>query len=166
MSITINLNNVQTKLYRSITVIPSATLTGTATETELLKVTIPANTLSANELLDLVFTTIRSANNTGITLRFKMSTSATMPSGTTNQIGQSVHSINQPWHKARRKIKIYGGNLMVLGATNTFTNDDGLSSFSLTSVAFDSTVVNYFYISATLGNTADSIYLLDCSIRN
>jgi len=58
----------QDGLYRSITVIPSAPLTGTTTETELLKVTIPANTLSANELLDLVFTTIRSANNTGITI--------------------------------------------------------------------------------------------------
>jgi len=166
MPVTINLNNVQTKLFRSITTTPSATLTGTFTETQLLQITIQPNSLSSDELLDLVFTTIRSANNANITVRFKMSTSGTMPLGTSGQIGIVNHSINNGWLKVRRKIKIQGGNLIILGTTTSLTNDDGLSNLAVSSIAFDNTVTNYFYVSALLGNTSDSIYLLDNSIRN
>jgi len=156
----------QNLLYRSVTVIPSSTLTGTLTETQLLQVTIPANSLSANEILDVMTSFLRAGVNNTITIRLKISTSATMPTGTTGQIGTFNLSGAQQWLRMRRKVKIYGGNLIVLLNSVNASTDEGQSNNALTTAAFDPTVTNYFYVSATLDNTGDSIYLLDNFIRN
>jgi len=63
----------QNSLYRSITTASSSTLTGTLTETQLLQITIPANTLSATEILDFKFYTIRTGSGGNVTVRVKLS---------------------------------------------------------------------------------------------
>ena len=82
----------QNLLYRSITTTPSATLTGTLTETELLKITIPANTLSASEILEIKMNIVRAGTGGNITYRLKMSTSSTMPATTTDQIAMRLQN--------------------------------------------------------------------------
>jgi len=156
----------QNLLYRSITVTPSSTLTGTLTETQLLQITIPANTLSANEILDLSSKFFRAGNTSNITFRFKMSTNATMPTGTTGQIATYVLPTNNQHIKFTREFKIFGGNIIgVLNTANAVT-DYGIGNNALSTQAFDNTVTNYFYVSATLGNTGDSIYLLSNKLCN
>jgi len=156
----------QNLLYRSITVIPSATLTGTTTETELLKITIPANTLSANEIIQMLPDFIRSGVNNLITIRFKMSTSSTMPPTTTGQFAVWTVGTGSPSIKVRRRFKIYGGNLVGFTNTTSSVTDEGVINAGLSSQAFDNTVTNYFYISATLLSASDSIYLNQCLLHN
>jgi len=160
------LNAKQNMLYRSITTTPSSTLTGTLTETQLLQITIAANTFTADEILDLSTKFFRAGNTSNMTLRFKMSTSNTMPAGTTGQIATYVLPTNNQHIKFTREFKIFGGNIIgVLNTANAVT-DYGTGNNALSTQAFDPTVTNYFYVSATLGNTGDSIYLLENKLTN
>jgi len=156
----------QNLLYRSITTTPSSTLTGTITETQLLRIEITGDELSASEILKNAATLIRSGNNGTITIRLKMSTSSTMPTGTTDQIGLYTYTINQQWAKMRRSMTIEGGNITTLAVNNSALTDETLINLAPASKAHDHTISNFLYISATLSNTADSIYLLNNELTN
>ena len=144
----------------------SSTLTGTLTETQLLQVTIPANTFSASDFLK--YTTAFS--KTGIIgnciFRFKLSTSSTMPSGTTGQIGIYTMGSNILYVAVDGRLAIKGGNITGMPFTQNTNVPTTPSASALGSVAFDTTVTQYFYVSATMGSILDSLFLNSTQITN
>lgn len=161
------LNAKQNLLYRSITVIPSATLTGTTTETQLLQITIPANTLSASEILSILPSFVRNSGGVNtVVIRVKMSTSATMPLSTTGQIATVIMGTTGQSVYMRRRMTIYNGNIIGIQNVSNQVTDEASLNLPQTSAAFDPSVTNYLYISATLTNSADSVYLLNNEIYN
>jgi len=156
----------QNLLYRSITVTPSATLTGTTVETELLKITIPANTLTASEILEMKFNIVRAGTGGNIVYLVKMSTSATLPAGSTGQIARRLQNTTNTFLPFERTFKIQGGN--IIGALNStsLTNDLTDQTLALSTQAFDHTVTNYLYLSATMVSAADSTYMNYAKITN
>lgn len=156
----------QNLLYRSITTTPSATLTGTTTETELLKITIPANTLTASEILEIKMNIVRAGAGGNITYRLKMSTSSTMPATTTDQIAIRLQNTGNTFLPLERTMKIDSGNLTGFLFTSSSVSDLADAAIILSSKTFDNTVTNYLYLSATLTNTGDSTYLNYAKIIN
>ena len=147
---------------------PSTTLTGTLTETQVYSLTIPANTFTANDVMvirDLLIT--RTVGTSTTVLKVKLSTSATMPSGTTDQIAIYNFANVNAYAKFRRSYAINGGNIVGWNSSNTSTLDDSLASSSVIStIAFNPAVTNYLYVSLTLGNITDSASFRSITITN
>ena len=145
----------------------SATLTGTTTETQIIKVTIPANTFSTSDFFK--FNAIFS--KTGIlgaaTIRAKLSTSATMTTGNATSIAlHTTSATNRFIPFQRNSLVIKSGAIIGFPFIQTSVTDYAIQDNPVSSVAFDVTVTQYFYISVTLANAADSIYLSSLQITN
>lgn len=147
---------------------PSSWVTGTISETEVLRIEIPANSLSDSDVLRIPFLMINKVGTAGtIFIKGKLSTSTTMPSGTTDQLFQTaiVAATNQSVGLDRSFI-IYDGKLKGFPATIPSYTSSAISSSLIQSKAFDRTVTNYLYISITLGNTADQARLEGLQLTN
>lgn len=162
-------NNKQNAFYSLKVTTPSLYVTGTLSETEVLKVTIPANTFSANDVLkfpSIMFSKI-GANGTWVG-RVKISTSATMPTGLTGTIATSPSiSATSFFANLERTFFINSGNLkgMFFGFGN-LTDVVSIGGSGLTTVAFDHTVTQYLYVSVTLANIADQVRLEGLQLTN
>jgi len=157
----------QDLLYRNITTTPSATLTGTTTETQLLQITIPANTLTASEILHLMPSFVRNSGGANtVVIRVKMSTSASMPATTTDQIATVIMGTTGQSVYMRRRMTVYGGNIIGVSNISNQVTDEASLNIAQSSAAFNPAVTNYLYISATLTNSGDSVYLLNNEITN
>lgn len=147
--------------------IPTTTyLTGTTVETEVYRLPIPPNTFSAIDMLFLrgfIFQKIGTA--AAYTIRMKLSTSQTMPSGTTDQIGTMIPTNTNISAFFGRGFAITAGNLIGLIATlnSSFETNTGNA---LLNVPFDHTVTQYLYISITLGNANDQVRMVGGQISN
>ena len=147
---------------------PSLWVTGTTSETEVLRIEIPANSISNNSFLNMPILFINKVGTNGtLFIRGKLSTSPTMPSGITDQLFQSaiIAATNQ-----------YAGLdrifLIDSGAIKGFTfgipsySASGASANQINSKPFDRTVTNYFYVSIVLGNSADQARLEGIQLTN
>lgn len=144
----------------------TAYVTGTTVETEVYRLEIPANTLSAIDMLflrGLIFQKLGTA--AAYTIRTKLSTSPTMPSGTTDQIGTTSPTNTGISAFFGRGFAITGGNLIGLTATlnSSFETNTGNA---LLNVPFDHTITQYLYISITLGNVNDQFRVVGGQISN
>jgi hypothetical protein len=152
--------------YKNTTL--SSTLTGTLTETQLLQVTIPANTFSASDVIKIipVFTKVGVAG--AITIKIKISTSATMPTLTTGQIATYTHTATSSYTQMSRKMVVNGGNIYGFQFTSSAIDDVTASALTISSVAFDVTQVQYLYVSGTMApaGTADTFNLRSIQITN
>lgn len=140
-------------------------LTGTLTETQMLRVEIPPNTFSADDVLNipnLWYNKIGTAGNS--LFRLKLSTSPTMPGGSTDQIFSVVNGATNIWVKYYRNFSISGGN--IYGINSSTSSDILTTTTALLTKAFDPTVTNYLYISISLGNVADTVYLRGFNMNN
>lgn len=151
------LERQQNKSFNVKVTTPSSWVTGTMSETEVLRIEIPANSISDNSFLNMPILFINKLGTNGtIFIRGKLSTSATMPSGMTDQIFQSniIAATNQYVGLDR----IF---LIDSGAIKGFPNgipsysSSGISTNQLQSKPFDRPVTNYLYISIVLGNSLD-----------
>ena len=145
----------------------SSTLTGTLTETQMIQVTIPANTFSSIDFVKFISLFVKTGTAGIVTLRAKISTSATMPTGTTSQIAMwtsTAANVLNPF--SRNTLCIKSGNLTGFSFIAAQNNDGASNSNAVSSVAFDTTVTQYFYISATLASIADSVYMNSLQISN
>lgn len=146
---------------------PSAYVTGTLSETEVLRVEIPANTFRANDIIKIPTCDFNKlgANGTWQT-RIKLTTSPTMPAGATGTIALSpVNGATTLYGNFTRSFKINGGNLKgysFLGGSFLDTS----TSLNVSSVAFDHTVTQYLYVSVTLSNIADQVRLEGIQLTN
>lgn len=157
----------QNKFYSNKLTTPSPSVTGTLSETELVKITIPANTFSASDIIRLptIMLTKVGVNNAA-TVRLKISTSATMPAGSTGQIAQFTVNATALYQNVNRTFYVEGGNLKGFPFTTAANTDIGLATSAMSTVAFDRTVTQYLYISGTLLSTADSLRIEGLQIMN
>ena len=147
---------------------PSSWVTGTMSETEVLRIEIPANSISDNSFLSmpiLFFSKI--GTNGNMSIKGKLSTSPTMPTGTTGVIFGFTN---------------LSATMLTLGMDRIYIISEGLikgfpfplspysssaaGAVSFASKPFDRTVTNYLYISVTLGNTADQARLEGMQLTN
>lgn len=151
--------------YKNTT--PSSTVTGTLTEAQLIRIQIDPNTFGANDFLKIPsLTLVKSGTNSTITIRVKLSTSSTMPSSSTGQIALLNITSTSLFSRIQRTFSIASGN--IIGFNNNVSSNTDLSSNTntISSQAFDRTVTQYLYVSATLGNASDSVYLNDIQVTN
>lgn len=150
---------LKANLYYMYKVPTTSYITGSTSEIEVLKVTIPANTFSAQDVLKLhrfMFEKVGTAG--GFTARFKISTSSTMPSGTTDQVGViGLTGATTIWQSFSRNLYIEGGNIKGFPFAVSTSVDNSTSTTAVSSKAFDRTVTQYLYVSITLANSADQV---------
>jgi hypothetical protein len=146
---------------------PSAAVTGTLTETQVYALTIPANSFSAGDNLsisNILASKIGSAGNA--TIYIKLSTSSTMPAGTTDRVGTFLMAATNLHAMGSRRFIIDSGNIKGITAGINQANGDILSNGVMQSISFDPTVTNYLYISVILGNTGDSVTVHGYTLKN
>ena len=147
---------------------PSSYVTGTLAETEVLRIEIPANSISDNSFLNMpILYLSKIGTNGNMNLKGKLSTSPTMPSGTTDIIFgyTNIPATNISFGMDRMYI-ISDGLIkgFPFGTSSYASSNSNPGSFS--SKPFDRTVTNYLYISIQLGNTADQARLEGLQLTN
>jgi hypothetical protein len=138
-------------------------------ETQLLQLPIPANTFSSTDKLSFfaVFSKVGTAS--AFTVRVKITTSSSMPAGTTSQIAQSANTTAATlYFKIARDLFISSGSLFGVSFINSTITDTVASINPITSTSFDVTQTQYIYVSATPSTTptADVIRLEAFEIKN
>jgi len=159
----------QDALYLNKVTAASSAVTGTLTETQCYQVLIPANTLSSGDKLvleGLIASKTGTAGNAII--RVKISTSATLPAGTTDRVADPtlVSASSHVLMIGSRYWNITGGNLYGLNLGNAGASREVLGTTAIGSKAFDVTVDNYVYVSVILANIADSVTLYGFTLKN
>jgi len=142
------------------------TVTGTTAKTEVYQVTIPANTLGANDVLDLDIVTTKSGSAGTQNIMLQMSTSATIPATTTERIATYTSPTANQWIRFSRYFWLDGGNIYGYGFASSAVNDFGPVNNALSSQAFDHTVTNYLYVSITNSSSADTSVFRSMKITN
>lgn len=144
----------------------SSPVTGTLTETPLIQVVIPPNTFAASDFFKFTATFLKVGTLGSIEFKTKISTLSTMPIGTTGQISTTTLGAANLTTQINRRLAIKGGNIVGFPRTSNAASDFAGSTLTLSSAAFDTTVTQYFYISATLLNITDSVSLDSLQITN
>ena len=133
----------------------------------MISVTIPANSFAASDkfYFRLGFSKVGTVNAN--TLRAKLTTSSSMPSGATSQIAQAAMGNTALYGPFERNMAINGGNLKGFAFTSANVSDSGTGVNAWSSVAFDVTQTQYFYVSVTpASTTADVTYLEYVELTN
>jgi hypothetical protein len=160
------LNGKQNLIYQQKNIAFAPSLTGTTTETQLIQLFIPANTFASSDIININDRYNRVGTANSIILRYKMSTSASMPAGTTGQFATVVMGTSNQHLGVVRQMRINGGNLSGINNVSNQPVDTGVVNIGQTSQAFDVTVDNYFYISATLNNATDTLVSNSFTLNN
>ena len=132
----------------------------------MAQITIPANTFASTDKLAFFafFNKVGAAN--AATIRFKISTSSSMPTGATSQIALYTLANTSLFSKVNREFMISGGTLRGFPFAVSTNNDATVSVTAMSSVAFDPTVTQYFYISVSpSASTTDITYLEGFEIK-
>jgi hypothetical protein len=141
------------------------TFANTTGETQLVQITIPANTFSSVDKLAFFAMFGKTGTANAYTIRIKISTSSSMPTGTTSQIAQAQPTATQLFTKINREFMISGGTLKGFPFTANGNTDAASGTGAIGSVAFDPTVTQYFYISVTPAGSSDTITLEGFEIK-
>lgn len=138
-----------------------------AGETQLIKVTIPANTFSSNDKFYFRLGFSKAGVVNAAIIRVKLTTASSMPSGTTSQIATVSIGNTSLYAPVERNMAINGGNLKGFAFTIASLSDSTASVNAWSSVAFDVTQTQYFYVSNTpASSTTDVTYLEYVEITN
>lgn len=135
-------------------------------ETQMAQITIPANTFASTDKLAFFAFFNKVGNAHSSTIRFKISTSASMPTGATGLVAIYTAANTSLFTKVNREFIISGGTLRGFPFASSSNNDVTISTSAMGSVAFDPTVTQYFYVSvAPSASTTDVTYLEGCEIK-
>ena len=145
---------------------PSSAVTGTTSETQVAVVTIPANTIRSIDNLRIYTPVVKTGTAGLCTVTYKLSTSATMPSGTTDRIAFVAGTTGSLWIGMNRNASYNGGNLIIANSGTSLISDLTTAAQAPTVTARNNAVTLYLYISITLGNATDSAYLSGGYITN
>lgn len=144
----------------------SSTLTGTLTETILKTYSIPANTFSASDILNLSSFRIVKAGVAGtVSMRVYINTVASLSGAV--QIAQYNTAASNLTAKITRSFCLTGGNLTgVIFNSTTLLSDVAISNATISSTPLNP--ANNFYIitTAQLSNAGDSVYQNELRITN
>lgn len=151
--------------YKLVT--PSIYATGTTSEIELVKITIPAYTFLSSDVIKIPSIIISKVGvNNAVAVRLKISTSPTMPAGPTGQIAQFTVNPTSLFQQVNRIFYINGGNLKGFPFTSAANSDIAAANVAMSSVAFDVTQTQYLYISCGLLSPLDSLRIECLHITN
>lgn len=156
----------QSKAYIHRTFIQGANVTGTTSEVQVFQLLIPANTFSATDKLSFFAVFSRVTATTLVSIRAKISTSATMPSGATSMIARVNPAASNIYAKIGRDMIISGGNVKGYPNNTTASSDFATATAAASSQAMDVTVDNYFYLSVQLTAATDDVRLEAIEIKN
>jgi hypothetical protein len=145
---------------------PSSVVTGTTSETQVGVIMIPANTIKTTDLIQIFTPLVKVGSSGTCTVLYKLSTSSTMPSGTTDRIATFVSAAANLWLPMQRNIPFSGGNLVLPFLSTSFLSDFVVSNNVPTLVAINRTVDLYLYVSVQLSNAAESVYLAGGHVTN
>lgn len=158
--------NSQFKKYKFLSLTQSVGSNAVG-ETQLIRVTIPANTFSTNDKLYFRLGLRKDGALNAVTIRVKLTTSDTMPSGTTSQIASASIGNTSLYCPVERTMAISGGNLKGFSFISANVSDITTSANAWSSVAFDVTQTQEFYVSAApASSTTDVTYLEYLEITN
>ena len=145
---------------------PTTPVSGTLSETQLLRLEIPPNSFAANDVLNIPSVMVSKVGTAAsYSLRVKLSISSSMPTGSTDAIVTVSVGNTNVYTKLSRGYFISDGFLRGLGISNTLT-DTVNSTIVLNAKSFDNTVTNYLYVSYQAASTADSYSLTGLQINN
>ena len=147
---------------------PSSWVTGTMSETEVLRIEIPANSLSASDVLRIPYLSISKLGSVIVQIRIKLSTSPNMPTGNTDQIAQYLNPpATSKYIGMIRTYKIYDGQIWGYPFTENAISDIATNvNNGLSSKSFNRSETNYLYVSLKLGDSADQARLEGIQITN
>jgi hypothetical protein len=141
-------------------------VTGTTSEVQIFQLLIPSNTFSATDKLTFFAVFNRATAAGTVSLRAKMSTSSSMPSGNTSLIARLNPTATNLYAKMARDLIISDGNIKGFGNNTTANNDVANSTVAMSSQSLDVTVDNYFYLSVQPATGSDEIRLEAVEIKN
>ncbi len=150
-------------LHRTFT--QGSNVTGTTSEVQVFQLLIPANTFSTTDKLAFFAVFSRVTAATLVSLRAKISTSVTMPSGATGMIARLNPAALNVYAKISREMIISGGNVRGINNNTTNATDAVTSTSVLSSQVMDVTVDNYFYLSVQLTASTDDVRLEAVEIK-
>ena len=137
----------------------SSTLTGSTSETLVDSLTVPANTLQANDVLRIALTATKSGTAGNYTLRLYVNTSASLSGATL--LAQSTGGTTILWQKLQRELvfknSVSSQEIFPSGAAINF--DVANQATAITTLTTDYTVQQFFIVSIQLGNAGDSAIL-------
>lgn len=130
--------------------------------------TINANTLSANDVIKIMASTIKVGTAGVNTLRIRHNTSNTLVGATQIAIVSVTNTANINVTFSRQNLVVTGGNLTASFpfGNSSLTDINSQLTTAPSSTAFDVTVTNYFFITVVLGSASDSISLRFATIQN
>jgi len=151
----------QDKFFSHKLTTPTAYVTGTVSETEVYRLTIPANTLSASDAIKIPLMLVKKLGTNGtVIVRGKMSTSPTMPTGTTDLIFQTPVAIaGSQTLGIIKTFFIDNGNIKGTQFNGTSYTDNGAGAGAISEKPFDIMVTNYLYLSVINGSASDQTRL-------
>lgn len=162
------LERQQNKAFNLKVTTPSSYVTGTLAETEVLRIEIPANSISDNSFLNMPILFISKIGTNGnMSIKGKLSTSPTMPTGTTDNIFGYTNIGNTLQSYGMDRVYIISDGLIKGFPFNisSYSSSNGNSN-SFSSKPLDRAVTNYLYLSIQLGNTADQARLEGLQLTN
>lgn len=156
----------------SVTTVPSLfsnnttiTHTGTTTETKLYSQLIPAGTLTAGDLLDIMTFISATSNANNKTFRMYLNTSDSLTGATQIAFLQvTTTGLNGVFQRFLQVISSTSQRI-VLTSSNVFTGY-GNSSANYSNLTIDFTVDQYLMISGQLANTGDTMIIYQLKARN
>lgn len=136
-----------------------SSVTGTASETIIYSVLIPAGTMQANDIVDIMMSFTK-VNNAGVfSTRLGFNTSSSL-SGITRCIMSATTSVNQLWTSQVRSMifKNSVSSQVVYGATSSAVSDIANAAVVKTSLSINFSIDQYLIISVE-GNASDTMTL-------
>ncbi|WP_324069096.1 MAG: hypothetical protein RSE15_00805 [Flavobacterium sp.] len=160
------LDTKQDKAFSIKVTTPSSIVTGSVSEVEVLKVTIPPNSLSLNEIINMPLLILTKTGTAGTCeIRVKISTASTMPFGNTDAIARYSSGASNLFVKMQRDFIIDNGTIKVYPLSSNVIDNTTSASVILTK-SFDPTVTNYLYVSIQQSATGDSSVLQGFYLTN
>lgn len=160
------LDSKQNKIYSIKVTTPSLTVNGTVSETQVLRVEIPPNSLSLNEIINMPLLILTKTGTAGTCeIRVKISTASTMPFGNTYTIARYLSGASNLFVKMQRNFIIDDGTIKVYPLSSNAI-DNTTSASGILTKSFDPTVTNYLYVSLQQSATDDSSVLQGFYLTN
>ena len=163
------LERQQNKPFTAIVTTPSSWVTGTLSETEIYRFSIPANTISSESILSIESMLFNKIGVNGFfQVRVKLTASATMPTGSTEQIARTPNvSASTRATAIRKKFYVNGNVIKSQGFDSGLYFDELNNTDAISSRTLDRTQTYNVIISVTLSNVSDQVRLegLDFNIK-
>lgn len=151
----------QDKFFSHKLTTPTSYVTGTVSETEVYRLPLPPGSFNPVDVLKIPLMLIKKLGTNGtMQVRGKMSTSPTMPTGTTDLIFTTpVATAGNQTLGIIKTFFIDNGNIKGTQFTAPSYLDTGAQAGAIGEKAFDVTVTNYLYISVINGSASDQTRL-------